>query len=276
LEQPLNPNSPPRAVGPLREGEPVVLLDRKQRLYLKRLTPGRDILIRGGKIPSAEIIGAEEGIRIRSSLNEEFAIFRPTLAQLIPNLPRSAQVIYPKDIGPILLWADIFPGATVIEAGVGPGALTIALLRAVGSEGRVISYEIREDFTRMARDNVSRFYGAAANWTLKTADVASELTETKIDRILLDLPEPWTVTDKAWESLRPGGILLGYVPTALQIKSFVDSLRFHGGFACIETLETLMRFWHVKDLSVRPEHRMIAHTGFVTVARRMQKRGKNL
>ncbi|MGH7848081.1 MAG: tRNA (adenine-N1)-methyltransferase [Candidatus Binatia bacterium] len=265
-----------RARGPLREGESVVFLDRKQRLYLKRLARGRDILIRGGKIASADLIGAGEGSMVRSSLNEQFAVFRPSLAQLIPNLPRSAQVIYPKDIGPILLWADVFPGASVVEAGVGPGALTIALLRAVGNEGRVISYEIRADFAQMARDNVARFYGAAENWTLKTADVAVELAEPNIDRILLDLPEPWTVIEKAWETLRGGGILLGYVPTALQVKSFVDSLRAHGGFACIETLETLMRFWHVKDLSVRPEHRMIAHTGFVTVARRMQKRGKSL
>jgi tRNA (adenine57-N1/adenine58-N1)-methyltransferase len=267
-----NPNSAASERGPLRDGESVVLLDRKQRLYLKRLARGRDVLIRGGKIASAELIGAEEGILIRSSLNEQFAVFRPTLAQLIPNLPRSAQVIYPKDIGPILIWADVFPGATVVEAGVGPGALTLALLRAVGAQGRVISYEIRPDFAQMARDNVARFYGAAENWTVKTADVALDLVETEIDRILLDLPEPWAVTEKAWESLRPGGILLGYVPTTLQVKNFVDSLRAHGGFACIETLESLMRFWHVKDLSVRPEHRMIAHTGFVTVARRMLER----
>lgn len=276
MEQLSDPNAELSARGPLREGEPVVFLDRKQRLYLKRLVRGRDILIRGGKIASAEVIGAEEGSMVRSSLNEPFAVFRPSLAQLIPNLPRSAQVIYPKDIGPILLWADVFPGATVVEAGVGPGALTIALLRAVGNAGRLISYEIRADFAQMARDNISRFYGPAENWTLKTADIAVELAETKIDRVLLDLPEPWTVTEKAWESLRPGGILLGYVPSTLQVKSFVDSLRAHGGFACIETLETLMRFWHVKDLSVRPEHRMIAHTGFVTLARRMHKRGKGL
>ncbi|HWP58419.1 MAG TPA: tRNA (adenine-N1)-methyltransferase [Candidatus Acidoferrales bacterium] len=262
----------PAARGPLREGETIVLLDRKGRLYLKRLAAGRDIQVRGGTIPPGELIGAEEGLAVRSSLNEEFVVFRPTLAQLIPNLPRSAQVIYPKDIGAILVWGDLFPGATVVEAGVGPAALTLALLRAVGPEGKVVSYEIRPDFADMARANVARFYGAAENWTLKIGDVALELTETGVDRVLLDLPEPWTVTDRAWECLKPGGILLGYVPTALQVKSFVDSLRSHGGFTALETFETLMRFWHVKGLSVRPEHRMVAHTGFVTIARRMQKR----
>src|SRR5262245_53036342 len=258
--------------GPLTDGESVILLDRKYRLYLKRLVRGKDLLIRGGKIPSAELIGAEDGSVVRSSMNEEFIVLRPTLAQLIPNLPRQAQVIYPKDIGPILLWADVFPGATVVEAGVGPGALTMALLRAVGATGRVISYEIREDFLKMARDNVQRFYGAADNWTATIGDVAADLAETAVDRIILDLPEPWKVTDRAWQALAPGGVLLGYVPTVLQVKSFVDSLRAHGGFGCIETMENLLRFWHVKDLSVRPEHRMVAHTGFITTARKIQRK----
>ncbi len=196
-------------------------------------------------------------------------MFRPTLAQLIPNLPRQAQVIYPKDIGPILVWADIFPGAKIIEAGVGPGALTLALLRAVGPEGSVISYEIREDFARMARENIARYYGPAQQWTLKVEDINLNLEENDVDRILLDLPEPWELTAKVWKALRPGGIFLSYVPTILQVKSFVDSLRENGGFACIETLESLVRYWHIKGLSVRPQHRMVAHTGFITLARRL-------
>jgi tRNA (adenine57-N1/adenine58-N1)-methyltransferase len=261
-----------RSRGPLTDGEPIVLLDRKQRLYLKRIARGRDIQIRGGKIASTDLIGAVDGCRVRSSMNEEFVVFRPTLTQLIPNLPRQAQVIYPKDIGPILIWGDVFSGATIVEAGVGPAALTMALLRAVGPEGRVISYEIRDDFLKMARDNMRQFYGEATNWTAKIGDVASDMEETDVDRIILDLPEPWRVTDRAWESLAWGGILLGYVPTVLQVKSFVESLRDHGGFACIETMETLMRFWHVKDMSVRPEHRMVAHSGFITVARKVQKK----
>jgi tRNA (adenine57-N1/adenine58-N1)-methyltransferase len=255
--------------GPLADGEPVILLDRKEREYLMQLERGKTSSIRGGRILSDDIIGQSEGSLVRSSLKEAFLILRPTLAQLIPQLPRNAQVIYPKDLAIILIWADIFPGATVIEAGVGPGALTLALLRAVGREGRVISYEIREDFARMAQENVARHYGVAEHWTLKIKDIELYLEETDVDQILLDLPEPWRLTDRAWHSLRPGGILLSYLPTVPQVKSLVDSLRSHGGFAAIATMESLVRFWHIEGLSVRPEHRMVAHTGFITVARRL-------
>jgi tRNA (adenine57-N1/adenine58-N1)-methyltransferase len=213
----------------------------------------------------------EEGRVVRSSLNEPFLVFRPTLVQLIPNLPRQAQVIYPKDIALILVWADIFSGARVIEAGVGAGALTLALLRAVGTEGRVISYEMREDFAEMARNNIARYHGPAPQWRLKVEDVTAHLEETDVDRIVLDLPEPWQLTEKIWRALRPGGILLSYLPTIIQVKSLVDSLREHGGFTPIETMESLMRFWHIKGMSVRPEHRMVAHTGFITVARRIAR-----
>lgn len=263
----MNPN------GPLREGEAVIFFDRKEREYLKRLERGKKLSVRGGSIPVEEILGQEEGIIVRSSMNEPFLVLRPTLAQLIPNLPRQAQVIYPKDIGIVLVWADIFPGAKVIEAGVGPGAMSIALLRAVGPAGSLISYEIREDFAKMARDNVSHYYGPAAHWTLKVEDVAEHLDESDVDRIILDLPEPWHLLEKAWKALRPGGIVLSYLPTILQVKSLVDALRERRGFACIEIMESLMRYWHIKGLSVRPQHRMVAHTGFVTVARRISKPG---
>jgi tRNA (adenine57-N1/adenine58-N1)-methyltransferase len=255
--------------GPLADGETVIFSDRKEREYLRRLAGGKHISIRDGKIGADDVIGREEGSLVRTSLNDAFLVFRPTLAQLIPNLPRQAQVIYPKDIATILVWADIFPGCAVVEAGVGAGALTIALLRALGSEGRLISYELREDFAKMARDNVARFYGAAEHWELKLGDVAETLEERGVDRIILDLPEPWQVIAKASEALRPGGILLSYLPTVIQVKTLVDSLREHGGFARIETMESLMRFWHIKDMSMRPEHRMVAHTGFITVARRL-------
>ena len=236
---------------------------------MRRLNKGVKISIRGGRIPVEELIGLEEGSTVRSSLNERFVVMRPTLAQLIPKLPRRAQVIYPKDIALILIWADIFPGARVIEAGVGPGALTLALLRAVGSEGRVTSYEIRPEFAQMARDNIAAFYGPAPNWTLKVKDIILDLEETDVDRIILDLPEPWQVTQKAWRVLRPGGILLSYLPTVLQVKSWVDSLKEHRGFANIQIMESLLRFWYTRELSLRPQHRMVAHTGFITVARRI-------
>lgn len=257
--------------GPLREGEWVIFFDRKEREYLRKLRRGKKISIRGGNIPTEEIIGGEEGRVLRASSNESFVVLRPSLAQLIPNLPRRAQVIYPKDTGLILIWADIFPGAKVVEAGVGPGALTLALLRAVGPEGGVISYEVREEFAQMARDNIACFYGPASNWTLKVQDITTHLEETDVDRIVLDIPEPWRLTEMGWKVLCPGGILMSYLPTVLQVKSLVDALREHGGFACIETMESLVRFWHIQGLSVRPQHRMVAHTGFVTVARRITR-----
>lgn len=255
--------------GPLRDGETVVFIDRKEREYLRRLAAGKEIKIRDGKIAADEIIGRDEGTLVRSSLSDTFLVFRPTLAQLIPNLPRQAQVIYPKDIGSILVWADIQPGLTVVESGVGAGALTVALLRALGPSGRLISYELRDDFARMAKENVARYYGAAENWALKLGDVAEALDEADVDRVILDLPEPWQVTEKSWAALRPGGILLSYLPTVLQVKTLVDSIRAHGGFAAVETFETLFRYWHIKEMSMRPQHRMVAHTGFITVARRL-------
>lgn len=258
--------------GPLCDGEPVIFFDRKEREYLRRLERERKISIRGGTIAIEEVIGLEEGSIIRSSLNEPFVVLRPTLAQLIPNLPRQAQVIYPKDLGTILIWADIFPGARVIEAGVGAGGLTLALLRALGPEGHLISYEIREDFAKMARENIARYFGAAANWALKVEDIILNLNETDMDRIILDLPEPWQLTEKAWKALRSGGVLLSFLPTVPQVKTLVDSLREHRGFTSIQTMEGLMRFWHIQGLSVRPEHRMVAHTGFITVARRLIRR----
>lgn len=264
------------SLGPLRPEEPVIFIDRKDREYLARLDPRRPITIRGGKISIEDVIGQEEGSVVRSSFNEPFLVFRPSLPQLVPNLPRSAQVIYPKDIGPILLWADLFPGARVIEAGVGAGALSMALLRAIGQNGQLISYEIREDFADLARKNVARYFGPAPNWTVKLANVATELVDREIDRIILDLPEPWHAIQPAWSALRPGGILLCYLPTVLQVKNLIDGLRDDGRFACIETSETLMRFWHFKGMSARPQHRMVAHTGFITSARRLADGRKDI
>ena len=262
--------------GPLQADEAVVFLDRKDREYLARLDVRRAISIRGGKIAVDDVIGRDEGSIVRSSYNEPFLVFRPSLPQLIPNLPRSAQVIYPKDIGPILLWADLFPGVRVVEAGTGAGALSMALLRAIGDQGELISYEIREDFAELAQKNVARYFGPAPNWQIKLGDVALDLAEENIDRVILDLPEPWQVIERAWQALRPGGFLLCYLPTVLQVKTLVDGLRQDKRFACIETSENLMRFWHFKGMSARPQHRMIAHTGFLTSARRLAAGEKDI
>jgi tRNA (adenine57-N1/adenine58-N1)-methyltransferase len=262
--------------GPLCEDEPVVLLDRKDREYLARLERNRPIAIRGGKVSVEELIGRNEGCVVRSSVNEPFLVFRPSLPQLIPNLPRNAQVVYPKDLGPILIWADLFPGARVVEAGVGAGALSMTLLRAIGSSGQLITYEIRDDFADLAQKTLRKYFGPAPNWTLKIGDVQSELDETEVDRVILDLPEPWKVIESAWKALKPGGIFLSYLPTIIQVKSLVDALRADKRFACIETMETLMRFWHIKGMSARPQHRMIAHTGFLTTARRLADGEKDI
>lgn len=256
----------------LQAGESVLFTDRKDREYLRTLKPGGRISLRGGELQADDIIGQPEGLRVRTPRNEPYWIFRPTYAHLIPNLPRRAQVIYPKDVGPLLLWGDIFPGASVLEVGVGPGAMTIALLRAIGPNGKLITIEAREDFAEMARENVRRFFGEATNWTLTQGNAYEQLqvpeSDQDIDRIVVDVPEPWRVLPHAARVLRPGGVFVGYSPTTVQVKTLVDDLRSHPCFTSIEVMENLLRFWHVEGLSVRPEHRMVAHTGFIMIARR--------
>jgi tRNA (adenine57-N1/adenine58-N1)-methyltransferase len=253
---------------PLTENDAVLFIDRRGRRYLKILAPGRKISIRG-EIIADGLFGLDEGSRVKLSTGEPFLVLRPTYADLIPHLPRAAQVIYPKDTGPMLVWGDVYPGATVIEGGVGAGAFTIALLRAVGPYGRVISYELREDFAAHARRNVATFFGDAPNWELKLRDLYSGFDETEADRLFLDLPEPGRALEVAACALRPGGVFVGYVPTALQLKEVVESLQQHPLFGEIESFETLLRNWHVKGMSVRPVHRMVAHSAFIIVARRL-------
>jgi tRNA (adenine57-N1/adenine58-N1)-methyltransferase len=252
----------------LKPNDAVIFIDRKGRQYLKILRPGTKLLIRG-ELAADDLIGLEEGSRVKFSKGETFLVLRPTYADLIPHLPRSAQVIYPKDTGPLLVWGDVFPGATVIEGGVGAGAFTIALLRALGATGRVISYEIRDDFANLARRNVAQFFGDAPQWTLKQRDLYEGFDETGVDRMFLDLPEPGRAREVAARALRPGGVLVSYVPTALQLKDTVEALQQHPGFGQVESFETLLRHWQVKGLSVRPVMRMIAHSAFIIIARRL-------
>jgi tRNA (adenine57-N1/adenine58-N1)-methyltransferase len=253
----------------LRDGDAILLIDRKGREYLRLIRAGTRLPLRGGALVSDDLIGRPEGIIVDTARGERYLLVRPTYAQLIPNLPRRAQPIYPKDVGPILLWGDIGPGSTVVEVGTGPGALTIGLLRAVGPTGRVTSYEVRTDFAEMTRENVERFHGPAPHWTLRVGDAFAGIIERDIDRLVADLAEPWRLLDVATLALRSGGMFISFVPTVLQVKELVDALRAHGGYATIEVLETLLRPWHVRDRSVRPEHRMVAHTGFLVFARRL-------
>ncbi len=252
----------------LKPNDAVIFIDRKGRRYMKILKPGQKLLIRG-ELLADSLFGVEEGSRVKFSKGEAFLVLRPTYADLVPLLPRTAQVIYPKDTGPLLVWGDVFPGATVIEGGVGAGALTIALLRAIGPHGRLISYEIREDFANLTRRNVAAFFGDAPNWTLKLRDLYEGFDETGVDRMFLDLPEPGRALEVASRALRPGGVLVGYVPTALQLKDTVDALQARPEFGQIESFETLLRHWQVKGLSVRPLNRMVAHSAFIIVARRL-------
>ena len=253
----------------LQPGDSVLFIDHKEREYIRILHPGSVIALRGGNIPAEQFIGLSEGSLVQVGQSERFRILRPTYARLIPNLPRQAQVIYPKDVGPILLWGDVFPGARVLEVGSGPGALSIALLRAVGPEGHLLTVDIRADHCKMARNNVKRFIGPTPNWTLAQADAYQGLPVREVDRTFIDLPEPWQVLPHAREVLRPGGVLVGYLPTVLQVKALVDALYADPRFDCVEVMENMLRFWHVKDRSIRPEHRMVAHTGFIIVARRV-------
>jgi tRNA (adenine57-N1/adenine58-N1)-methyltransferase len=248
----------------------VLFIDRKGRQYLRTLRAGRRVAVRGAPFEADAIIGLLEGSVVRATSGEYLQIWRPTYAQLIPNLPRQAQLIYPKDVGTILIWGDVHPGARVVEVGVGPGATSMALLRAIGPDGTLVSYEIREDHVAMARETIARFHGDAPQWTVKLADAYAGLDEHDVDRMIIDVPEPWRVVPHAAAALRAGGVLVGFIPTVLQVKQLVDALAA-GGFGAIEVSESLQRFWHVKERSVRPEHRMVAHSGFLVIARRLAR-----
>ena len=261
----------PQAVpNPLSLGEYVLLIDPKGKRYLIRLETGRSFHSHRGFLQLHDLVGQSEGCRIRSSLGQQFVVFRPTLADYVLHMKRFPQIVYPKDLGAILIQADIFPGAVVLEAGTGSGALTLALLRAVGSEGSVISYEIREDFALHAQKLIKNFSAMLVeNLSLHCGDVCAHLGEYDLDRIILDLPEPWKVIPNAASALRPGGIILSYLPTILQVHQFTQNLRDSGTFGLIDTIEVFHRPWHVGSKSVRPAHWMVGHTGFITTARRV-------
>lgn len=251
-------------------GDKVLLVDSRGRRYLFTLKAGGAFHFHRGIVDHDLILGRPDGSVVRSTGGEKVVAVRPTLSDFVLKMPRGAQVVYPKDIGAILVAGDIHPGATVLEAGAGSGALTIALLRAVGREGRVVTYEVREDFASVARANVESFLGKVENLEIKLASAYEGLAEREVDRIVLDLPEPWRVVAHAAIALRPGGIFVTYLPTILQAHQLTETLREDKGWMGVYTSETLVRTWHLEGRSVRPDHRMVAHTGFITVARRTE------
>ncbi|MCX7846062.1 MAG: tRNA (adenine-N1)-methyltransferase [Dictyoglomaceae bacterium] len=257
-----------RNTGKLEEKEWIILWDEKRR-HLVKLERDKVFYYNKGSLSHNEIIGKEEGTILTSSHGGKLLALRPTFSDYILEMPRSAQIIYPKDIGIILIWADIYEGAKVIEAGIGSGALTIALLQAVGEKGLVVSYEVREDFALRALRNIEEFLGKRENHILKLKNIYDGIDEEYFDRIILDLPEPWRVVDYTIKALRPGGIFISYSPTIIQAEKTVSALKNTSSYTFIETFEVLIRPWQIENLSVRPYHRMVAHTAFITCARKI-------
>ncbi len=247
----------------LRAGEKVLLVDAKKRRYLLTLRPGAGFHTHVGIVAHNDLIGAYEGSTVPGSTGRRFLVVRPTLSDMVLKMPRGAQVIYPKDLAAILMEADIAPGMHVLEAGVGSGALSMALLRAGAS---VVGYELRQDFADRARDNVAALVGPDADYRVEMRDVYHGIEERALDRIVLDLPEPWRVVPHAEEAMRSGGIVCAYLPTINQTAHFRQMLD-DSAFGMPSTVEVLHRTWHIEDRSVRPDHRMVGHTGFLTTAR---------
>lgn len=255
---------------PFAAGERVQLTDPKGRQHTVTLEPGKQFHTHRGAIEHDALIGAPEGSLVTATSGTPYLAMRPLLADFVLSMPRGAAVVYPKDAAHIVSLGDIHPGAVVLEAGAGSGALTCSLLRAVGLSGRVVSYENRADHAEVAARNVETFYGCRPqNWTLRVADIADHPADEVADRVVLDMLSPWDVLPQVSAALRPGGVLLGYVATTTQLSRTVEALRERGGYTEPVAWESLIRGWHVVGLAVRPEHRMIGHTAFLVMARRL-------
>jgi len=260
--------------GNLREGDKVQLTDPRGRMHTIVLAPGGTFHTHKGFFRHEDLIGKPEGWVVTNTAGIEYLALRPLLSDYVLSMPRGAAVVYPKDAGQIVQMADIFPGAVVVEAGVGSGALTMSLLRAVGDQGTLHSIERREDFAAIARGNVETFFGTPhPAWALHLgdfSDVVGEVAEPgSVDRVVLDMLAPWENLDAAARALRPGGVFLAYVATATQLSRLAEDLRADGRYAEPVAWESMVRGWHLEGLAVRPQHRMIGHTGFLLTARRL-------
>lgn len=263
-----------RQSGPFVEGDHVQLTDPKGRLNTITLGHGQVFHSHRGTVAHDDLIGLPDGSVIDNSSGVSYLALRPLLTDFVMSMPRGAAIIYPKDAAHILGFADVFPGATVVEAGVGSGALSMWLLRALGPEGRLLSFERREEFAQIARGNVSAYCGAEPeNWSITIGDLTEALPQTveesSVDRVVLDMLAPWECVDAVAYALTPGGILLCYIATATQLSRVAEAIRHTASFTEPVSSETMVRGWHVDGLSVRPDHRMVAHTGFLITARRL-------
>ena len=257
-------------LGYFEAGDRIQLTDPKGKLYSFTITPGKEWHTHKGWIVHDELIGLPEGSVVSTTAGLKFSAFKPLLADYVLTMPRGATIVYPKDAAMIVGLADIYPGARVLEAGVGSGALTISLLRAVGPSGKVNSIERRADFAENAHSNVSNYFGEIpANWSLSVGDLQDQNFESEYDRVVLDMLAPWECVDLAARALRPGGVFLAYVATTTQLSVTAEALKDDGRFTEPESSETIVRGWHHEGLAVRPQQRMIGHTGFLIQSRRM-------
>lgn len=263
-----------RPSGPFREGDRVQLTGPKGRLHTVTLREDGELHTHHGVLRHRDLIGLPDGSVVANSSGHEYLALRPLLRDFAMSMPRGAAIVYPKDAAQIVMQADVFPGATVVEAGVGSGALSLSLLRAIGPAGTLISFERREEFAEVARNNVETFFGETPDtWRVVVGDLVEALPhETEpasVDRVVLDMLAPWECIDVVAEALTPGGVVLCYIATATQLSRVAEYVRGTGLFTEPDASETMVRGWHVEGLAVRPDHRMVAHTGFLLTARRL-------
>lgn len=258
-----------RRRGPLSPGDQVQLTDPKGRMHTITLEAGKQFHTHKGVLDHDALIGSPDCVSVLIG-STSYLAQRPLLSDYVLSMPRGAQVVYPKDSANIVGMADIFPGAHVVEAGVGSGALSMSLLRAVGESGRLSSYERRADFAEVARSNVERFFGGPhPAWSITVGSLQDALVDTDVDRVVLDMLAPWECLDAVSKALRPGGVLCCYVATTTQLSTTVEAMRAHGTFTEPAAWETMARGWHVEGLAVRPQHKMVGHTGFLCTTRRL-------